>query len=166
MSSLLLFSMSFHVSHLLADSVFSSQSNLGSPGGDARCTFYTILLSVYRIGAIADASLSYFGVKVIDSSVTCHLVFSLSSLRSTSVRAKVIHEHKKKDESWFRTLGPMFLDYWQENGRILTSSTLNNLSCSRERVQWISKRKKENLDSRHSPPIFLELKHENFNFQI
>ena len=68
----------------------------------------------------------------------------------------------KKDESWFRTLGPMFLDYWQENRRILTSSTLDKLALSRERVQWISKKKKENLDSRHSPPIFLELEPENF----
>ena len=72
----------------------------------------------------------------------------------------------KKDESWFRTLGPMFLDYGQENRRILTSSTLNKLALSRERVQWISKKKKENLDSRHSPPIFLELEPENLKLPL
>ena len=87
-------------------------------------------------------------------------MYLLFWLRSASVRGEVIHEHKK-DESWFRTLGPMFLDYWQENRRILTSSTLDKLALSRERVQWISKKKKENLDSRHSPPIFLELEPEN-----
>ena len=78
-------------------------------------------LSVYRIGTIASASLSYFGVKVIDSSVACHLVFSilldLNLLRSDSplrIWARNRNISQRWEWDWNSTRSahcpPIFLD--------------------------------------------------------
>ena len=75
---LLSFSISFHVSRLLADSAFLSQdchnTVLVIARGDAHCTFSTNLLLSHRIGAIADVERSVAHAQFVHQIESCRIL--------------------------------------------------------------------------------------------